>query len=166
MKSQVSYSGWLPGGDRISRTPPPTLQSVLGRRSETSRPFGPPGSGWVYPPPLAQRRPGATRAPGLLSEAREVSGPLVFSQTGYNAGRRPAGTGPSPRPSAKGAGSPTRLVQSFPLRSQSVSNRPQPTPLCPDPSGGERTPCFRTRIYCATPDPLGNKATLQFPGLA
>lgn len=94
-----SFLFWLAAWrDLVSSTPPPTLPSVLGRRSETSRPFREPGCEWVYPAPLARRRPGATRAPGPLSEAREMFGPLIFSQTRYNTGRRPAGVGPSPRP--------------------------------------------------------------------
>lgn len=147
----VSYSGWLPGGDRVSSTPPPTLPSVLGRRSETSRPFREPGCEWVYPAPLARQRPGATRAPGPLSEAREIFGPLIFSQTGYNTGRRPAGAGPSPRPSAQGAGSCARPVRPLPLRSGSGSTAPNPPHSVPTFLAAGGLGALGPGMYCAGP---------------
>lgn len=141
--------------DRVSSTPPPTLPSVLGRRSETSRPFREPGCEWVYPAPHARRRPGATRAPGPLSEAREMFGLLVFSQTRYNTGRRPPRAGPSPRPSAAGCGFSRQAgpAASAPLRVW--LHRVQTTPLCPDLSGGGRTGCARTPNVLRWTRPFG-----------
>lgn len=164
---QVAYSGWLPGGDRVSRIPPPHRRQSWGAGPKPPDPSGSPG-----PRGSTQHcLPSGSRAPrALLDHFGRPERCLAFSslaKTGTILGVAPREQDRLPGPArrvrdlAPGWSSCFRSAPRVGLQSE-----PNPPDFVPTFLEAGGLGALGPRIYCARSDPLGNKATLQFPGLA